>query len=37
MNNLSRTLVTVMLMITASAFAQSPSKPGTNFPIYLRN
>ncbi len=30
MNNLSRTLVTVMLMITASAFAQSPSKPGTN-------
>ena len=30
MNNLSRTLVTVMLMITSSAFAQTPSNPGTD-------
>jgi len=30
MNILSRTLITVMLMITSSAFAQTPSKPGTD-------
>ena len=30
MNNLSRSLVTVMLMITSSAFAQAPSKPDTD-------
>ena len=30
MKYLSRTLVTMMLIITSSAFAQTPSKPGAN-------
>ena len=33
MKNLSCTLVTMMLMITSSTFAQAPSKPGSNLSV----